>query len=375
MKRMWAVMRAEYLHIIRDPLSMIIALFIPLIMLFLFSYCLTFEFKELPIVVYDMDQSKESMNYIESIDRTSYFHIARYLNNYEEAKSMLEINKTLCAIIIPSDFSKQIHKNLPARVQTLVDGSNPSNAYTINNYLSAINANYSIKMEIEYFEKNNISVNLEPVKLIPRTWYNQSLREFTYTVTGIISLSIMGFVPILSALSIVREKESGSIQQIFISPVKPYEYIAGKMSPYVILLTFDFFLVTLFALWWFALPFQGSFAILFLSTFLVVFICVAIGFFISTLTKSQLVAMLLSIIFTLMPAIIWSDALTPIENSAKGARIFSFFFPARYYTKICRAQILKGADLSSYWDNMAALLIHSIVIFGICALIIRNKKM
>jgi ABC-2 type transport system permease protein len=372
---MWAVMRAEYLHIIRDPLSMIIALFIPLIMLFLFSYCLTFEFKELPIVVYDMDQSKESMNYIESIDRTSYFHIARYLNNYEEAKSMLEINKTLCAIIIPSDFSKQIHKNLPARVQTLVDGSNPSNAYTINNYLSAINANYSIKMEIEYFEKNNISVNLEPVKLIPRTWYNQSLREFTYTVTGIISLSIMGFVPILSALSIVREKESGSIQQIFISPVKPYEYIAGKMSPYVILLTFDFFLVTLFALWWFALPFQGSFAILFLSTFLVVFICVAIGFFISTLTKSQLVAMLLSIIFTLMPAIIWSDALTPIENSAKGARIFSFFFPARYYTKICRAQILKGADLSSYWDNMAALLIHSIVIFGICALIIRNKKM
>jgi len=368
------VMRAEYLHIIRDPLSMIIALFIPLIMLFLFAYCLTFEFKELPIVVYDMDQSKESMDYIESIDRTSYFHIVWYLNNYEEAKSMLEANKTLCAIIIPSDFSKQIHKNLSARIQTLVDGSNPSNAYTISNYLSAINANYSKTMQIKYFEKNNISVNLEPVKLIPRTWYNQSLREFTYTVTGIISLSIMGFVPILSALSIVREKESGSIQQIFISPIKPYEYIAGKMSPYVILLTIDFFLVTLFALWWFALPFQGSFAILFLSTFLVVFVCVAIGFLISIFTKSQLVAMLLSIIFTLMPAIVWSDALAPIESSAKGARFFSFFFPARYYTKICRAQILKGTDFLGYWDNMGALLIHSIVIFGICALIIRNKK-
>lgn len=200
------------------------------------------------------------------------------------------------------------------------------------------------------------------------------MREFTYTVTGIFSLSILGFVPIISALAIVREKEAGSIQQIFVSPIRPYEYIAGKMSPYVIFLFLDFIVIITFGLWWFALPLRGSFLILSVGTFSMVFACVAIGFFISTLTKSQIVATLLGVIFTLMPAFLFGNTLIPIENAHPGWRPFSYLFPSRYYTEVIRAQILKGSHILSYWDDALALIGYCGAIFSICALMVRKKK-
>ncbi|MDO8784774.1 MAG: ABC transporter permease [Syntrophales bacterium] len=373
-KRIWVVMKAEFLHIIRDPLSLIIALFMPLFLLFLCAYTLTFELKELPIAAYDMDQSKESRDYLNLVDHTSYFRIQYYLNEYKQAGDLLATGKTRCVIIIPTGFSREVKEYLPAGVQILVDGSDTNSALQIVNYLSAINASRSVEMAASVFKKNGLTVNLEPVKLIPRTWYNQSLREFTFTVTGTLSLAVLAFVPILSALAIVREKESGSIQQIFVSPVKSYEYIAGKMSPYVILLTLDFIFVTLFALWWFNLPMRGSFLIISLANFFMVFACVAIGFFISTLTKSQLVAMLLGIIFTLMPAFIVGDTLFPLEYSPRGILAASFLFPARFHSGIIRAQILKGSDFSSYWGDALSLVVYCVAIFSVCAWMVRKKK-
>jgi ABC-2 type transport system permease protein len=373
-KRIWAVMRAEFLHIIRDPISLIISLAMPLFMLFLVAYCMCFEFKELPLAVFDMDQSVESKDYIRLIDHSSYFDIKYYLTRYDQAENMLVRGKTRGVIIIPSTFSREVKKYRPANIQTLVDGSDVNIATFLANYLSAINASRSIEMATEFINKNGLTVDLDPVVLSARTWYNQSLREFTYMITGTFSQSILGFVPILCALAIVREKESGSIQQIFASPIQSYEYIAGKMSPYVILLTVDFIIIIIFALWWFALPFRGSFITLCVATFLMVFACVSIGFFISTLTKSQLTAMLLGIIFTLMPSFIFADTLCPLDYSPASARFASCFFPGRFYTTICRAEILKGSSILDYWENALSLVVYCIAIFSICALVVKNKK-
>jgi len=373
-KRIWTVMRAEFLHILRDPISLIIALGMPLFMLFLCAYCLSFELKDLSLAVFDMDKSVESKSYIDRIDHTSYFKIEYHLRDYDQAEKCLTEGRTRAVIIIPSGFSREIKEYRPAKIQTLVDGSDTNTAYFIINYLSAINATYSVEMVTEFLNKSGFAANLEPVILSTRTWYNQALREFTYTVTGTFSLSILGFVPILSALAIVREKESGSIQQIFVSPIQSYEYIAGKMSPYVIMLTLDFIFVIIFGLWWFHLPFRGSFTILSFATLLMVFGCVAIGFFISTLTKSQLTAMLLGIIFTLMPAFIFGDTLCPLESSPEGWRLIAWFFPIRHYTGILRAQILKASGVLSYWDDALSLVGYCIVIFAICAWVVRNKK-
>lgn len=367
-------MRVEFLHILRDPLSLIISLGMPMQLLFLVGYSVSFEMKELPIAVFDMDQTQESRNYINTIDNNRFFHIKYYPVGYEQTKRLLDRGKTRCAIIIPTGFSRDIKEYRPADLQILVDGSENITAIFIVNYLSAINASYTYDMTTSLLKKRGFAVDLEPVKLSTRNWYNQSLRDFTFTITGVFSLMIMSFVPILSALAIVREKESGSIQQIFASPVQSYEYIAGKMIPYVVFLYLDFLFVIVFALWFFNVPFRGSFFLLSVATFLMVFACVGIGFFISTLTKSQLTAMLLGIIFTLMPAIIFGDTIAPIENSPDGWRLYSCLFPARFYTGICRAEILKDSSILSYWEDALSLILYCVAIFSISAWRVKGKK-
>ena len=367
-------MRAEFLHIIRDPISLIIALIMPLQMLFLFGYTLCFELKDLPLAVYDMDNSKESKNYIETLDNTSYFSVKYRLNQYDQALRVLDRGKAKCVVIIPAGFSRRLKENMPARVQSLVDASEMNSAQFVINYLSAVNTSISDRLATAFLHKNGLPVDLEPIRLSPRSWYNQSFRDYTFTITGAFSMSIMGFIPILCALAIVREKESGSIQQIFASPIQSYEYLAGKMTPYVILLTIDLIGVILVGLWWFKLPFRGSFPMLFFATFLMVFATVAIGFFISTLTKSQLTAMLFGVVFTLMPAFIFGDTIAPIQNSPEGWRLYSCLFPARFYTGICRAQILKGTNIQSYWQDGLSLVTYCIVIFSLCAWRVKNKK-
>ncbi len=373
-KRIATVMKAEFRHIIRDPISLILALFIPMFLLFLSGYSLCFELKEMPVAVFDMDQSRESRNYIKAIDNTSFFNIEHYPTSYEKAKHILTRGETRCAIIIPADFSRKIKKDHPAHIQILVDGSEFTSAQHIINYLSAINAIHSKEIVASFLEKQGIAADLEPIVLTPRFWYNQSLRGLTFIVSGAFSLSIMGIVPMLSALAIVREKESGSIQQIFVSPIHSYEYIIGKMTPYVIFLTLDFFILIVFGLWWFELPLRGSPFILAIATFLMTFATVAMGFFISTMTKSQLTALLMGLIFTFMPSFIFADAIAPIENSPKGWQFYSCLFPARFYTGICRAQSLKDSGVLSYWEDALALVAYCIAIFALSAWRVKNKQ-
>jgi len=367
-------MKWEMIHILRDPLSLIISLFMPLFMLFLFGYSLCFELRNMPVAVFDMDQSHTSREYIKKIDSTSYFVVKHHLTSYNQAVSFLSKGTTKLVIIIPNHFSRNISENRPANIQTIVDGSFINSAQFIINYLDGINVNYSAEIINQYLNKKGMKVDYEPVKMSIRSWYNQSLRDFTFAVTGIFSVIIMGFVPLLSALAIVKEKETGSIQQIFASPVKSHEYIAGKMTPYVVFLGIDNFLVILFGIWWFDLPFRGSIFMLFVAVVLMVFATVGIGFFISTLTKNQLTAMLLGIVFTLMPAFIFGDTISPLQNIPDGWRLYACLFPARFFTSFIRAVILKGASISTYWQDALSLLVYCVAIFFISSWRVKRKK-
>ena len=372
--RTWIIMKWEMIHILRDPLSLIISLFMPFFMLFLFGYSLCFELKNMPAAVFDMDQTHTSRDYIESINSTPYFDVKHHLTSYQQCVDFLNNGTTKLVIVIPNHFGRKISENLPAQVQNMVDGSFINSAMFIANYLDGITVNYSTKIINNYLGKKGMTINLEPVKLSVRSWYNQSLRDFTFAVTGVFSIIIMGFVPLLSALAIVREKESGSIQQIFVSPVKSHEYIAGKMTPYVVFLGVDNFLVILFGIWWFDLPFRGNPMMLCVCVFMMVFATVALGFFISTLTKNQLTAMLLGIVFTLMPAFIFGDTITPVSNIPKGWQFYGCLFPARFFTGFCRAVLLKGTGLASYWKDALSLFIYCITIFSLSSWIVQKKK-
>ena len=374
LNRILIIMKWEFVHILRDPLSLIISLFMPFFMLFLFGYSLCFELKNMPVAVFNMDQTQTSYDYLEAVNKTTYFDIQYHLTSYKEAIHFLDTGKTKLVIVIPSQFSRRLKENLPAQVQAMVDGSFINSAQFIVNYLYGINANYSTQILTKYLNSKGIEIDVEPAKLSVRTWYNQSLRDYTFSITGIFSIIMMGFIPLLSALAIVREKESGSIQQIFVSPVKPPEYIAGKMIPYVLFLGIDNVLVILFGIWWFDLPFRGNPIMLMLSVFMMVFATVAIGFFISTLTRNQLTAMLLGIVFTLMPAFIFGDSITPVINMPEGWRFYSCLFPARFFTGFCRAVLLKGTGIVSYWKDALSLVIYCIAIFSISSWFVKKNK-
>jgi ABC-2 type transport system permease protein len=343
-------------------------------MLFLFGYSLCFQLLEMPVAVYDMDQTLSSRDYIKAVDSTEFFEVKTRINSYDEGVDLLNNGIIKLVIVIPDEFHRRISEHVPAPVQALIDGSFINSAQFIINYLDGINASYTTRLIMRYLNAKGISEDFEPVKMAVRAWYNQSLRDFTFAVTGIFSIIIMGFVPLLSALAIVREKESGSIQQIFVSPVKPHEYIAGKMTPYVLFLGIDNLLVILFGIWWFDLPFRGNIFMLFIAVMMMVFACVGIGFFISTLIKNQLTAMLMGVVFTLMPAFIFGDSIAPLQNMPEGWRLYAGLFPARFFTGFIRAVILKGSSITAYWQDALSLLIYCIAIFGISTWTIKNRK-
>lgn len=364
-RRMGTVFQAELLHLLRDPLSLIIALVMPIFLLFLIGYSVEFEMREYPFAVYDMDKSKESQEYINVIDNTEFFNLTRHAGNYQELLDMLNEGSVGFGVVIPPEFSDQLARQEPAHIQTLVDSSYVNTTLFILNYLKGINVAYSTSLVAEFLEMEGVRSN--PINLSVRSWFNQALREFTFKITGTFGITIMGFVPILSALAIVREKESGSMQQVFASPVRPIEYIAGKMLPYVIFLTLDYLFVIIFGVWFFDLPWRGSISALFVATLLMVLICVLLGFFISTIAKTQLSAMMLAIVFTLMPALIYSDAIAPIHNSPDLFHSYSNIFPAKFYTAVCRAALVKGSSVASLSRDILPLVIQASLLLFICA--------
>ncbi len=370
MRRMKIVFQTELLHLLRDPLSLVIALVMPVFLLFLIGYSIEFEMKEYPFAVYDMDKSKESINYINTIDNTDFFKLNQHVEKYQDLLDLLDNGTVGFGIVIPTDFSEKMARQEPSNIQTLVDSSYVNSTLFILSYLRGINTAYSTSLVTELLKTKGVEHN--SINLSIRSWFNQALREFTFKITGVFSVTIMGFVPILSALAIVRERESGSIQQVFAAPVRSYEYIIGKMLPYVMILTLDYLFVVIFGVWFFDLPWRGSIVALFVATLLIVLISVLIGFFISTIAKTQLSAMMLAIVFTLMPALIYSDAIVPIHNSPDFFHSYSSIFPARFYTAICRSILVKGTGIASVFKDMIPLIIQVGVLLVIC--VWRMKK-
>ena len=365
--RIKAVFQTELLHVLRDPLSLSIALFMPIFLLFLIGYSVELEMKEYPFAVYDMNKSKESVDYINTIDKTKYFNLSYQTTDYQELLNLLDNGSVGFGIVIPPKFSENLSRQVPTNIQTLVDSTYAVSALFIQNYLQGINNDYSSSLVTKFLKSKGVRKN-QFIDLSVRSWYNQALREFTFKITGAFSITIMGFVPILSALALVREKESGSIKQIFASPVRPFEYVIGKMAPYVIFLTLDYLFVVIFGTWFFDLPWRGSLAGIFIATFLMVLICVLVGFFISTIARTQISAMMLAIVFTLMPALIYSDAIVPIHNSPEFFyHGYSNLFPAKFYTLVCRSILIKGTEITTVFKDIIPLVIQATTIFVFCA--------
>jgi len=362
------LVKKEAREILRDPVVLAVAIILPVIMLFLFGYAISLDVDDVSMAVYDQDRSQESARLIESFTGSGYFILEHYLDSPDQADRLLDKGEASLVLVIPPEFSKDIHRGKRTEVQVILDGSFSATALIISNYAVSVVNRYSE----DVLEKSGMAVPGQ-IGISPRVWYNPPLKSVNYIVPGLFAVLLMAFPPMLTALSIVREKERGTIEQIYVSPVSPPVFIMGKVIPYGVIAFLEMILILVIGVLWFRIPFKGSMTLLVAISLIYVLTTVSIGLFVSTITRTQFEAMFLSLIVTLMPSFLFSGFLFPIATMPYILQIYTYVFPARYFNDISRDIFLKGVGLDYFMGNAALLVIYGSVLFMAASLKFKKK--
>ncbi len=371
MSGIWPVFRKEIRELLRDPYTLGIAAVFPLLLLFLFAYALNLDVQDIPLAVYDQDRTPQSRAYVQSFVNSDTFVLSQQATTYDQVAWLLDTGQVQAALVIPPGFARGLAAGRSAQVQTLVDGTFPTSAQVIRDFVTALNEAYTARVAGQYLQARGFVPRLSPrggpplslaVEPVPRVLFNPDMKSLNFIVPGLFTVILMAFPPLLSTLAIVREKEHGSIQQVFVSPLRPYQYILGKMLPYVFIAYLEMLLVLAAGIFWFRIPLRGDLGLFLLASLPFVFGTVAIGLLVSTLTRSQVAAMLLAIVLTMMPSFLFSGFMFPIFTMPKIMQFYSFFFPARYFNDITIGVFLKGTGLEHLWLNLLILTGYTLVI-------------
>lgn len=364
--RLLAVVDKEAREILRDPITVWVSLLLPLVMLFLFGYAISLDVDDVALGVLDQDQSPVSRTLTDRFVQSGYFRLTATFDSHQEVETALQKGKVRLAMVIPPRFHADLARGEQPAVQLLVDGTHSATALIVANYATTIVAQFQHGTGRE-------EGHFPAIRLETRVWYNPSLRSVNYVVPGLYGVILMAFPPLLTALAIVREKETGSIQQIFASPLTPAEFIMGKLLPYGLIAFAQMLMVIAVGFFWFQVPFQGNLGFL-LATALVYVLCtVGIGLLVSTITRSQVVAMLLALIITLMPSFLFSGFLFPIFTMPYVLQLYTYVFPARYFVELSRGVVLKGGGPEELWFNVALLAAYTLAVFWLAAWRFRKK--
>lgn len=357
--RLFALAGKEWREILRDPITLGVALAMPLVMLFLFGYAISMDVNNVRLAVVDEDHSVASRSLVDDFTASGYFRLSDCCADMPGAEQALQRGKAKLVVFIPPGFQEQLQRG-SARVQVLLDGTHSATALIIGGYATNIVA--------------AISADGPPiVQAETRVWYNAPLKSVNYVVPGLYAVILMAFPPLLTALAIVREKENGSVQQIFASPVTPAEYIAAKLLPYGAIAFVQILMVVVAGYLWFEVPFRGDPLLLLLPGLVYVLCTVGIGLLVSTLTNNQLVAMLLALIITLMPSFLFSGFLFPVFTMPYALQVYTYFFPTRYFVELSRGVVLKGAGLEDIVVNLLILMGYTTLIFALAVNRFRKK--
>ena len=367
--RLLAVARKEFREIRRDPLLIWIAAAVPVVLLFLFGYAISLDVRAVPIAVLDLDRTSESRALVDAFTNTGDFVVHARVDDERTIWRLLDRSTVRLGLVIPTGFSRDLTAHQRPTVQTVIDGSFSARALVIRNEVEAITFAFAAR-RADATGGHGLPAGIHAQ---PRVWYNASLESATFVVPGLFAVILLAFPPLLTALAVVREKESGSIQQIYVSPLTRWEFLAGKMMPYVVIAFGELLLVLALGTWWFRLPFRGSGPVLLVGSALYVFCTVAIGILVSTLTRNQVVAILLAIIVTIMPSFLYSGFLYPISSMSPSAQLRTYLFPGRYFVEISRGTFLKGTGFAELGPQLAILAVYTAVVFGAAALRFRKK--
>jgi ABC-2 type transport system permease protein len=365
MKTILKIVRKEFLQFKRDPKMFGIILVAPVVQLVLLGYAATLDVNSIHTLIYDQDKTLSSRNLIERFESSGFFSIDYYADKYEDVTSTLDNGKAIFALIIPKDFEKGIERNETVNLQAIFDGSDGNTASIASGYVAQIVAKYSQFLVLN--SMNRLGRKIVPSGKLssePRVWYNPTLKTRNFMVPGIVGLLLSIITLLLTSLAIVKEKEIGTLEQLIVTPIKPYQLIIGKLIPFVIL-GFVAVIIVLTAMGIvFAIPVRGSITFLFAASFLYILSTLGLGLFISTISKTQQQAMMISIFGILMPMVYLSGFAFPIENMPKTIQYISYVIPLRYFINIIRGVILKGIGFHELWlDGLILFLMGVLILY------------
>jgi len=361
-------MRKEFIHILRDPRSLYIAIGLPLVLLILFGYAITFDVNHIPVAVINQDDSSLSRDLISRVQASEYFDLRYLSNEYTKLERLLDEGKVKIILVIPLHFYRDLSKGKNKPLQFLIDGSDNNTALIALGYLSKIIQVFSSNIVLEGLNKqgNLLLKELPAIDVKTRVWYNPGLRSTNFIVPGLIAVVMMILAAMLTSLTIAREWETGTMEQLIATPTKPLEIIIGKLTPYFFLGLIQMTLVVLTGTLLFKVPFKGNIFFLFVVAGLFLVCGLGIGLFISTGTKSQQLAFMLAIVLTMLPAFLLSGFIFPISSMPRIIQFFSYFVPAKYFLISLRGIFLKGNGLSVHWPEVLFLLIFGLLIILAC---------
>jgi ABC-2 type transport system permease protein len=360
--RFLAVAKKEMVQVLRDSRSLIIVLIMPVILVLLFGYGVNLDLKHLPIYVYDRDGSQQSQDLLKRFQASDYFEIVRVVNSYRDLTRAIDDGHAKMGIVIPWDFSQRLRDGRPAQVQALVDGTDDNTANVMIGYAQAVVQGYSSDIQVDWLRSRGQIVQPAPVNVETRTWYNEDLESSAFIVPGVLALVMSVIGAFLTSLTIAREWERGTMEQLISTPVTPLEIMFGKLVPYFAIGMFDVVVCALIALYWFHVPFRGSFTTLLASSAMFMIVVLSMGFFISVIAKNQLAASQLALLTTFLPAFLLSGFLYEIQQMPVVLQWITGALPARYYVSVLKKIFLKGSPAALLYADLIPLAIFTFVL-------------
>jgi ABC-2 type transport system permease protein len=361
-RRMAAVARKELIQIWRDSRSLGIVLVMPMAMMLLFGYGVSLDVKHIPICIFDREGSRQSQDLLKRFQSSDYFDVVRAVDNYPALVKTIDSGEARIGLVVPHDFSERLRGGETASVQAIVDATDDNTANLAFGYTAAVVRGFSQDVQLAWLRRQGRPEPKPPISVDARTWFNEDLESKAFIVPGVLALVMSVIGAFLTSLTIAREWERGSMEQLISTPVTPLEIMLGKLTPYFVIGMLNTAVCAAIGIWWFEVPFRGSLATLFTSSALFMMVVLGLGFLISVIGKSQLAASQMALVATFLPAFLLSGFLFAIDQMPAPIRAVTRVIPARYFVSILKSVFLKGSGLKLLEGELAALALFTLAL-------------
>ncbi len=361
-RRLRAVSHKEFLHIVRDPQSLLMSLALPVIMMALFGYALTLDVDRIPLALFDQDRTPDSRELVSRFSGSRYFDLIADVDDFAAAQKLVDRGQVLSVLTIPQDYGGDVRRGKTVTVQLILDGTDSNTASIALGYATAIVSGYSQELRNRILNLQSGRRFEAPLALQTRVWYNPSLESKNYIVPGLIAVVLMIIAALLTSLTIAREWEMGTMEQLLSTPVRPVELVLGKMSAYFALGIADTLLAVILGVAVFDVPLRGNLLLLAVSCFVFLAGALCWGIFLSATVRTQLLAYQLGMISSFLPAFLLSGFVFSIGNMPIPVQIFTYLIPARYFVTVLKGIFLKGVGLPVIGVEILLLTVFAVVV-------------